>query len=122
MEYQEILNLTYELKDDLKNSNLYKDMINKEKEMIDDHETFILLNKYQIAQNEYNQALRFKDYDDTYKIKQIKLFEIKKTVDVNIYVKEYNLSYNKFIKQLKEIENEVFKDIIIKKKGNSLCG
>ena len=47
---------------------------------------------------------------------QKELSEIKKVVNENKFVKEYNFAYKKMRKELDEIENIVFKDIIKEKK------
>lgn len=120
MDRQDILLDTYDLKEDLNNSKLYKIMIEKEKEMLEDQDTFVLLNKYQKAKDEYEQSLRFKEYDETYKVKQKQLYEIKILVDTNEFVKQYNKAYKEFSLLLKKIEKEIFKDII-EKKGINIC-
>ncbi len=115
MDTSNIFKLTYDLKDALKNTNEYKELLKCEKEMLEDNNTFILLNKYQEAQSEYKDALRFKEYESKYKEKQEILFKIKYEVDTNPYVIKYNEAYKVFNNLLKEIEEELFKGIITKK-------
>lgn len=112
----EILALVYELKEKIVNSDLYKNLKNNEKAMIEDEECFKLLYLYQNIQNEYNEAKRFEKYGSDVENVQKRLFEIKYKVDENELVKKYNESYKLMKKELKNIEKIMFKDIIKERK------
>lgn len=112
----EILAKAFELKEKMINSDIYKELKNKEKNMLDDKECFALLNAYQLAQDKYNEAKRFEKYGGKVEETQKELSEVKKKVYENKYVKEYNFAYKKMLKELNEIEKIIFKDIIREKK------
>ena len=116
MENTEILALAYELKEKIENSELYKNLKNNEKAMVEDEECFKLLYLYQNLQNEYNEAKRFEKYGSDVEGVQKRLFEIKYKVDENELVKKYNESYKLMRKELKNIEKIMFKDIIKERK------
>ena len=106
----EILSKVYELREKLKDSNEYR--LVKEKEKIMEEECSMLLIKYNNAFNEYNEALRFKDYGSDIESKQRILNEIKIELDNNKYIKDYKAAYKDITKLLKGIEAEIFKGII----------
>lgn len=112
----EILAKVFELKEKMINSDIYKELKNKERKMIDDRECFALLNAYQLSQDKYNEAKRFEKYGGRVKEAQKELSEVKKKVYENVYVKEYNCAYKQMLKELNEIERIIFKDIIKEKK------
>ena len=62
--------------------------------------------------NEYNQALRFKDYGSDVSKVQKELNNVKLELDQNEYVKEYKKAYKNMNKLLNEIQNNMFKGII----------
>ena len=116
MNNSEILGLVFELKDSIINSDLYKLLKEKEKNMINDEECFKLLNLYQSVQEEYNNAKRFEKYGGKVEETQKKLSEIKSKVNENALVIEYNAAYKNLLKELDEIQNILFKDIIATKR------
>lgn len=110
-----ILSLVFDLKDEIVKSELYKDLKEKEKEMINNQECFKLLHSFQILQDEYKQAKRFEKYGaNTENILQ-KLSNLKILIDENKHVKEYNIAYKKMRKKIKEIEKIILKDITERK-------
>lgn len=116
MNNSEILSLTYDLKDKIIESDLYKALKDKEKKMLEDEECMKLLISFEHVKEEYEQARRFEKYGSDLASVQKRLSEIKFKVDENVLVKDYNLAYRKLKKKLKEIEKIVFKDIIEKRK------
>lgn len=106
----EILSRVYELREALLNSSDYK--LVKEKERLMEENCSTLLIKYNNAFNEYNEALRFKDYGSDVESKQKRLNEIKLELDNNEYVKDYKNAYKEMNKILKGIEKDIFKGII----------
>ena len=107
----EITAKVYKLKELLINSKEYKDVKEKEKLMEDNCTTLLI--KYNHLFNEYNQALRFKDYgSDVGKI-QKELNICKLELDNNEYVKEYKKAYKIMNRLLKEIQNIIFENLII---------
>lgn len=116
MNNSEILSLTYDLKDKIIESDLYKNLKEKEKEMLEDEECMKLLISFENIKEEYEQAKRFEKYGSNLVSVQKRLSEIKFKVDENERVKAYNLAYKRLKKKLKEIEKMVFQDIIPQKK------
>ena len=107
----EITAKIYKLKELILNCQEYKEV--KEKEKLMEDKCGNLLIKYNYLFNEYNEALRFKDYGSDVESKQKSLYECKKELDDNIYVKEYRKAYKKMNVILKNIENILFEGIII---------
>ena len=103
MENSEILALTFKLKEELINSELYKELKDKEKKMMEDEETSKLLLLYQGAQSNYNEAKRFEKYGSDMDKASKELSDIKQRVYENKFVKEYNEMYKKMNKELKRI-------------------
>ena len=100
--------LAAKINESIKESIEYKNVKEAEKKMLEDSDTLILLTLYQQKQDEYNDALRFKEYGaNVNKIKK-ELADIKYKVDINDYVKEYNSCY----KKLKELLDKVSKNIL----------
>lgn len=116
----EILAKTFELKEILVNSNLYKNLKQKENNMMNDKDCFNLLCTYQNAQDKYNDARRFEKYGSDVKNAQKELSDIKQKVDENSLVREYNQAYKEMKKELKKIEKIIFKDIIKERKEISI--
>ena len=116
MNNSEILSLTYDLKDKIIESDLYKELKEKEKKMLEDNECMKLLSAFEQLKEEYEQAKRFEKYGSDVASVQKRLSEIKFKVDENELVKDYNFAYKKLKNKLKEIEKIVFKDIIEKRK------
>lgn len=112
----EITSKVYELKQLLINSKEYKEV--KEKEKLMEDNTMELLTKYNYLFNEYNEALRFKDYGSDVNKAQKELNEAKLELDNNKYVKEYKQAYKRMNKLLKEIQNTIFNGIIEDKSIN----
>lgn len=112
----DILSLAFLLREKLINSNLYSDLKEKEKIMLEDEKCFELLNEYQRVQDEYKDAKRFEKYGSNVDQVQKKLSEIKYKVDENALVKDYSLAYKKMNKKLKEIEKIIFNGIIKEKR------
>ena len=112
----DILSLVYELKDQLLNSDLYKDMKSKEERMFLDKECARLLSCFQQLKDEYREAKRFEKYGSNVEKVQKRLSEVKYQLDENTLVKEYNEAYKKMKVALKDLERNLFKDIIEDKK------
>ncbi len=108
----EELEWALKIKDDIKNSSLYQDLKNKEKEMLEDETTFVLLNKYQEKQEEYNQALKYEKYGSNPKKIRKELADLKLEVDRNDFVKKYKESYQKMTSLLKKINETILGGII----------
>lgn len=108
----DILVLTYELKDKIINCNLYKELKEKEKEMIKNDRCRLLFNKFQRAQDEYNDAKRFQNYGSNLNEIGTRLSLVKQEVYNNEFIKEYNHLYSEMRKTLANIEKIIFKDII----------
>ncbi len=106
-----ITNLINEIKDNIRTSEEYILTKEAEKKMLNDASTFILLNKYQNKQKEYNDALRFKEY--SYNIDKLRkeLADIKYLVDTNEFVIEYTKCYKRLEKMLTEASSLILKDI-----------
>ena len=109
----EITSKVFKLKELLLNSNEYK--LVKEKEKLMEDNCSELLIKYNYLFNEYNEALRFKDYGSDVATKQKELNECKIELDNNEYVKEYKKAYKNMNKLLKQIQDIVFDGLIINK-------
>lgn len=120
MENSEILKLTLELKERIVSSESYINLKEKEKKMMENDECCKLLHLYQSVQSEYNEAKRFEKYGS--KVDEVlkRLSEIKYKVDENVFVKEYNEAYKQMNKELKKIEEVIFKDIVSKRKEINL--
>ena len=112
----DILALAFELKDKVLESDLYKDLKEKEKRMFEDEECSKILYEFQVAKSQYEEEKRFEKYGSNPESTYQKLSEIKYKLDENKCVKEYNLAYKKMKKRLREIEKIVFKDIVSEKK------
>ena len=108
-----ILSKVYELKERLLNSTEYK--LVKEKEMLMEEKCANLLIKYNHLFNEYNNALRFKDYGSDVNAAQRQLHECKIELDENVYVREYKEAYKRMDSLLKSIQKNLFNGIIIEK-------
>lgn len=116
MSNSDILSLTFELREKIVNSEIYKELKKSEKEMLEDKECSLLLSEFEKAKEEYNQAKRFEKYGSNVESASKRLSEIKYIVDQNKFVKEYNKAYKEMKKQLKEIEKIILKDIVKEKK------
>ena len=116
MSNSEILSLVFELKDNIMSSEFYITLKEKEKQMMDDEECFKLLNLYQSVQEEYNNAKRFENYGGKVEETQQKLSQVKKKVNDNPLVIEYNMAYKKLVKELEKIQDTLFDGIIVKKR------
>ena len=112
----EIISLVYKLKEEIVNSDLYKDLKKKEKEMLEDEECSKLLIIYQNKQSEYNEAKRFEKYGSNIGAVSNELSCIKYKVDENEFVKRYSEAFKMLNKKLKDIESILFKDIVKSKK------
>ena len=85
-----ILNLTYELKDALENSNEVKRLKEAEKNMELSEEVMALSYRFSNAQTEYNDILKiYKEDSKEAKEFQHKLYIAKKELDEHPLVKEY---------------------------------
>ena len=113
MNNSEILAKVFELRDMFVNSELYNELKINESKMLEDEETLKLLYLFQNVQTKYNEAKRFENYGSDVASVAEELSNIKKMVDSNGFVSSYNESYKKVKKELKEIEEILFKDIII---------
>ena len=116
MNNSEIVGKVFDLKDQIVNSELYVELKDKEKKMLEDEECSKLLCLYQDMQGKYNEAKRFENYGSDVDSVSKELSDIKVMVEKNKFVKEYNESYKKMKKELKRIEKILFKDIIRERK------
>lgn len=116
MSNSNILLMTFELKEKILNSDEYKSLKEKESKMLKNRECIILLSEFEKVKEEYNQAKRFEKYGSNIEVVQKKLSDIKYKVDTNELVKEYNKAYKTMKRNLKEIENIIFKDIFKEKR------
>ena len=112
MNNSDILSKVFDLKEQIINSDLFVELKDKEKKMLEDEECSKLLISYQNIQSEYNEAKRFEKYGSDIQTVSKKLSDIKIKVEENKFVKEYNECYKKMKKELKRIENILFKDIV----------
>lgn len=112
----EILEKVFELRDKIVNSELYIDLKDKEKKMLDDEECLKLLYLYQEKQSEYNEAKRFENYGSDIGAVSKELSCVKVMVEENRLVKEYNESYKNMKKKIKIIEKVLFEDIVKERK------
>ena len=110
----QIISKVYDLKQMILNSNEYKQV--KEKEKVMEENCASILVRYSNIFNEYNEALRFKDYGANVNEVQKRLHLCKLELDENIYVKEYKEAYKKMNELLGEIEGILFASIIENKK------
>lgn len=109
----EITSKVYKLKELLMDSKQYKEV--KEKEKLMEENCSNLLIRYNYLFNEYNEALRFKDYGSDVESKQKELNQCKIELDNNEYVKEYKKAYNNMNKLLSEIQDVIFDGLIVSK-------
>lgn len=109
-----ILELTYELKDKILESEEYK--LVKEKERLMEENCVQLLIKYNSLMDEYNNSIRFEKYGSDIEFSRKKLAECKLELDTNEYVKEYKQAYKNMNKMLSDIEKSVFKGLMENKK------
>ena len=116
MNNSDILSKVFDLKDQIVNSELYIELKDKEKKMLEDEECSKLLYLYQDAQSKYNEAKRFENYGSDLGKASKELSDIKVKVEENKFVKEYNECYKKMKKELKKIEKILFKDIVKERK------
>lgn len=106
----EITSKVYELKEMLLNSREYKDT--KQAEKIMEEKCSNLLIRYNHLFNEYNEALRFKDYGSDVSGIQKELKKCKIELDKNEYVISYKKAYKEMSKLLKQLEETIFDGII----------
>lgn len=111
MNYSDILEDAFKLREIILKNELYLDMKEKEKLMLEDENVSKLLLLFENLKEEYNQAKRFEKYGSDISSAQKKLSEVKYLIDENYLVKAYNLAYKKMKLQLKEIEYNIFEDI-----------
>ena len=116
MDCSEILIKVFELKDKIVNSDLYLELKNKEKAMLEDEECSKLLYLYQNVQSKYNEAKRFEKYGSDMASVSKELSETRCKVEEHCLVKDYNECYKRNVKQIKEIEKILFQDIVKKRK------
>lgn len=112
----EITSKVYKLKELLMNSKEYKAV--KEKEKLMEENCSNLLIRYNYLFNEYNEALRFKDYGGDVENKQKALNQFKIELDNNEYVKEYKRAYKDMNKLLNVIQSIIFDGFIVNKNIN----
>ena len=108
----DILSKVLDLKDQIVNSDLFIELKDKEKKMLENEECSNLLLLYQDIQGQYNEAKRFEKYGSDVQTAGKQLSDIKIKVEENKFVKEYNECYKKMKKELKRIEKILFKDIV----------
>ncbi len=111
MDYSDILSTTFKLKETILKSELYLDMKEKEKKMLENQEVSKLLLLFDSLKEEYSQVKRFEKYGSDVSLVQKKLSEVKYQLDENSFVKAYNLAYKKMKAQLKCVEECIFEDI-----------
>lgn len=112
----DILKKVFDLKDQIMCSELYIELKDKEKKMLEDEACSKLLYLYQDIQNKYNDAKRFENYGSNIEGVSRELSDIKVKVEDNKFVKEYNECFKKVKKELKKIEKILFDDIVKERK------
>lgn len=110
IEKNDIIEKTYELRKVIKNNQIVKNTKELEKKMLEDKKVIKLIMKFQTAQEDYNNALRFNDTNIGLYSK--KLAKIKEELYEFPSVKEYLISYKKSQKYLKDITNELFSNLV----------
>lgn len=96
----------------IKKNQKYLTLKEREKVMLDDKDTFKLLVDYQKKQDEYNEALKYKDYGSNPGKVQKELADIKYLVDTNELVKNYNLAYKELIELLNQVNETILEGVI----------
>ncbi|MEA4822061.1 MAG: YlbF family regulator [Erysipelotrichales bacterium] len=110
IEKNDIIEKTYELRKVIKNNQIVKNTKELEKKMLEDEKVIKLIMKFQTAQEDYNNALRFNDTNIGLYSK--KLANIKEELYEFPSVIEYLISYKKSQKYLKDITNELFSNLV----------
>ena len=106
----QITSKVYELRELLINSPEYKKV--KEQEKLMEEKCHELLIKYNQLFEEYNQALKYKDYGSDVNKAQKLLHQCKIELDDNVYVREYKVAYKEMNDLLSNIQNIIFDKII----------
>ncbi|MDD3383484.1 MAG: YlbF family regulator [Bacilli bacterium] len=110
IEKSDIIEKAYKLREVIKNNQLIKNTKELEKKMLEDEKVIKMIMKFQNAQDDYNNALRFNDTKIGLYSK--KLANIKEELYEFPLVKEYLISYKKSQKYLKDIADELFSNLI----------
>lgn len=110
VEKNDIIEKTYELREVIKNNQIVKNTKELEKKMLEDEKAIRLIMKFQAAQEDYNNALRFNDINISLYTKE--LANIKEELYEFPSIKEYLISYKKSQKYLKDITNELFSNLV----------
>ncbi|MGM9858252.1 MAG: YlbF family regulator [Bacilli bacterium] len=106
-----LLNLTYELKDALENSNEVKRLKEAEKNMESNEEVMALSYRFSSAQTSYNDILKiYKEDTKEAKEYQHKLYLAKKELDEHPLVKEYLSAFSEVRKIYERINHEILGD------------
>ncbi|MBQ9266200.1 MAG: YlbF family regulator [Bacilli bacterium] len=100
------------LKDDIKNSEEYKEFLIKEKELENNEEVQILSYKKEMAIVEYEDSLKhFAENSDEVKTAKNKLNQAISLLNSHKIVIEYNNALTKLNILLSEVEREIFGDL-----------
>lgn len=120
MNYTEIIEKTYELVDAIKQSGEYKDYIFYAKKVEKDNELKLLLAEYHKARDEFEQALKYKDYYPNFDIVKKRLQELKlKLVNHGLF-KQYKQAEKRLEQHLNEIEYRLKQLVNIKEKHGKI--
>lgn len=106
--YQAII----DLKENIKSSEAYITLLEKEKVMENNEEVISLAYQVDIASSEYSEILKhFKEGSHEEKEARHKLYVAKKALDEHPLVKDYLAAYQRLRIMLEEINDILFKDI-----------
>lgn len=103
-----LLNATYELKEELLSSSEYKEVINAQEEMLKDSYVDLLMQYYQTAQGIYNDALKY-NMDSKDEL-QLKLAKSKDILYRHPLVATYLEKLKVFNALLGEVQDEIFEE------------
>ena len=112
-----IYELAYKLNEELLKDEIILEVKEKESIMNNNYEFIMLIMSYDALKAEVNDLER---YGLDTKEKQKELHELRYKIDTLEVVKNYNEAYSKARIYLKEVANEVFKDISNDLKINSI--
>jgi len=120
MNYTEIIEKTYELIDTIKQSEDYKEFLHYAKEAEKDHDLKLLLAEYHRVHDEFEQALKYKDYYPDFEKIRARLQELKlKVVNYPLF-KQYKQAEKRLVTYLDEIEYRLKQLVNIKEKHGKI--
>ncbi len=106
---ENIIDLAYDLKDTIKNSNLNKELEEAESKMEENEEVMALSYRYSVAQTEYSDVLKIYKMDSLEAKKaQHKLYMAKKELEEHPIVRIYLEKYAEVRKCYDEIDAKIF--------------